>query len=168
MPLPDRPVTGATIESEWGQEIHDYTFAPLGCDVYSATTGSPGSTPGQLALTTATDDPAGFLNAANNRLVVPTGGEGLYLVLLKVNSVNGSAGTGYGTRALLSVNGTYVATAFEDNNGAVNIVVTVPDFLTLAAGDIITVWVQRRGAGTNPTCNVQSLRLVRLGSEFGA
>src|SRR6185295_14616005 len=77
MPLPDRPVSHASIESVWGQAVHDYTFAPLGTSVHGATGVTVGSTFAGLPMDTVDDDPGGWLGA--DLIEVPTGGEGLYL-----------------------------------------------------------------------------------------
>ena len=90
MPLPTRPVADATIETDWGQAIHDYTFAPAGCLVSGSAVSMPsGGTLATLDLSTADDDPGGYLDAANDRIVIPTDGEGLYAISAHVNTVNG-------------------------------------------------------------------------------
>lgn len=168
MPLPDRPVSAAAIESEWGQAVHDYTFAPSGCTVHGATNTSVGSSLSKMSLSTADDDPGGYLNAANNRLVVPTGHEGLYAVFLKARSVNGSAGAGFQTRASIYKNGSGVAFDNDDNAGATNVIVTVIWIGDVSAGDIFEVYAQKRGSGTAPDVTVDALTIVRLGAELGA
>src|SRR5678815_750467 len=82
MPLPSRPVSITTIDSEWGQAVHDWTFAPAGCHVRNSGTVTKNSTPGILPLTEAVDDPGGWLDAANNQVIVPADKGGLYLCLL--------------------------------------------------------------------------------------
>jgi hypothetical protein len=168
MAIPDRPVAAAPIETEWGQAVHDYTFAPSGCTVHGTTGTSLGGTLSKMNLSIADDDPGGYLNAANNRVVIPSGGEGLYSVFLKVRSVNGSAGAGYQTRASIYLNGTGVAYDNDDNAGATNVVVTVIWIGDLAAGDHIEVYAQKRGGGTAPDVTVEALTVVRMGSELGA
>jgi hypothetical protein len=168
MAIPDRPVAAAAIETEWGQAVHDYTFAPSGCSVHSSSGTSCGTTSTALQLDTVDDDPGGYLDAANDRIEVPTGGEGLYSVYVQGNSVNGSAGTGFQTRCQLVVNGSVVSTGIEDNNGATNVVVPISWVGDLAAGDLLTVTGQRKGAGTNPSVSVTHLVMYRVGSELGA
>ena len=136
MPLPDRPVTITTIDSEWGQAVHDYTFAPKGCDVYSTTVNNPDMTPDDSYLDLVYDDPGGgFLDAANNQVEVPTGGEGLYFVDVRVNAVNGGANTQ--TRAYIYLNGSPWRSGLEDNNGGTNVVVGVGGIINLTAGDTL-------------------------------
>ena len=165
MPLPDRPVAGADIETDWGQQVHDYTFAPKGCKISGATR-TVNTTPDVVDLSVADADPGGFLDALNDRLEVPTGGEGLYQVGVRLNSVNGDAGTQ--TRVYINLNGSNYASAIEDNDGGVNIVVALTIPMELAAGDLLKIYGQRRGTGTNPTVHVLEFTLIRLGAEFGA
>jgi hypothetical protein len=166
MPLPTRPVANTTIDSEWGQAVHDYTFAPAGCDLSGGTRTVSNSVGGlKLGLTIATDDPGGYL-VAGNAAEVPAGGEGLYYMLLVVDSVNGTVGDQ--TRAFIYLNGAIYTHALEDSQGGTHIRVSVPAFIALTAGDQITAYAQRKGSGTDPTVYVQSLKMVRLGAEFGA
>jgi hypothetical protein len=89
MPLPSRPVSGTTIDSEWGQAVHDYTFAPSGCQASGgAVTVSTSAV--QLPIDTAVDDPGGYVDIAGDRIVIPTGGDGLYNLSLSANT--GSSG----------------------------------------------------------------------------
>jgi hypothetical protein len=168
MPLPDRPVASTTIDSDWGQAVHDWTFAPKGCDLTTVTTRTVDTTNGGLKchLDVATDDPAGFLDAANDRAIVPAGADGLYLISLILNSVNGTAGDI--TRAYIYVNGVGAIHSIEDNNGGTNIRVNVTTLIALTAGDILEVYAMKRGSGTNPTVYVVALRLLRMGNEYGA
>lgn len=165
MPLPSRPVANTTIDSEWGQAVHDWTFAPKGCDL-SGTTRTVSTTAGGLSLniSVANDDPGGWLDT--NAAVCPTDGAGLYLVILVVNSVNGTAGDQ--TRAYIYLNGVSYATAIEDNAGGTNITVTVPALIPLTAGDVVSARAQKKGSGTDPTVQCKSLRIVALGFEYGA
>lgn len=168
MPLPDRPVAGADIETLWGQEVHDYTFAPKGAELTTATTRTVDTTAGgfHCHLDVAVDDPAGFLDIANDQAVVPSGAEGLYLMILRLDTVNGDVGTQ--TRAWIYLNGATHSSGIEDNNGGTHVIVTVPVIIALTAGDIVRVYAQRKGTGTNPTVFVKSLHMVRLGAEYGA
>ncbi len=168
MALPDRPVDGAEIATDWGQEIHDRTFAPSGCQVHSSSAVSCGTTPTQLNLDVVDEDPGGFLVAASDRITIPTGREGLYQVFVQGNSVNGSAGSGFQTRCFLLKNGATLSTGIEDNAGGTNEVVPITWIGTLAAADQLTVFGQRRGGGTNPSVSVLSFILVRIGAEIGA
>ena len=73
MPLPDRPVAGADIETEWGQAVHDYTFAPSGCRCTGGAVSVTSSTPVVLPIDTATEDPGGYVDTAANNVEVPVG-----------------------------------------------------------------------------------------------
>lgn len=168
MPLPDRPVSMASVEAVWGQAVHDYTFAPSGCAVHSSAAVSVGTSGVKQNLDVADDDPGGYLDAANDQVEVPTGGEGLYVIFVQGRTVNGSTGTGFKTRFALNINGTSVALGNEDNEGGINLQIPISWYGVLSAGDIINVYAQRRGAGTNPDTSVDSLILIRLGAEFGA
>ncbi len=168
MPLPTRPVDGAEIATDWGQEIHDRVFAPSGCEVHGATNTSVGTSFSKMTLATVDDDPGGFLDAANNQIEIPTDKEGLYTLFSEFNTVNGSAGAGFGTRAALRLNGTNVAWGKEDNNGATNVTFNLIWQGVLAAGDILSFYTQRIGAGTSPDVTINSVVLLRIGAEFGA
>jgi hypothetical protein len=165
MPLPDRPVAGADIETEWGQAVHDYTFAPKGCQLHG-TTRTVTTTSGQLDLSVADDDPGGFLNAVNDRAVVPSGGEGLYFLDVVMNSVNGDVGDA--VRLYVYINGTVWKQQLEDSFGGVNVRIAATGLVALTAGDLITVFGQKKGSGTNPTVYVISFQLMRVGAEYGA
>jgi hypothetical protein len=168
MPLPSRPVANTTIDSAWGQAVHDWTFAPKGADLTTATTRTVDTTVGgqHVHLDVAVDDPAGFLDSGNDRAVVPAGADGLYLIILKLDSVGGSVGDV--TRAYIRINGTNYASALEDNAGGTHVPVTVVTFLALSALDVIEVYAQKKGSGTNPTVFTEALRFIRVGNEYGA
>lgn len=168
MPLPDRPVTLTDIESAWGQAVHDWTFAPKGADLTTVTTRVVNTTVGgqHCHLDVATDDPAGFLDAANDQAVVPAGADGLYIIFLRLNTVNGTAGDV--TRAYIYLNGSPYASSVEDNAGGTNVTVSVSTFIPLTAGDILRVYAQKKGSGTDPTVKVLDLRFIRQGNEYGA
>lgn len=166
MALPDRPVSGAPIESVWGQTIHDRVLAATGCDLTTATTRTVNSTPGKCHLDVANDDPAGFLDAGNDRAEVPTGAEGLYLLMLTFNSVNGDVGDS--VRAYIYKNGTSIAEAVTPSNAGTNVKVIIPTFLALVATDLIEVYAARIGSGTTPTVKVISLQMIRLTDAYGA
>ena len=168
MPLPDRPVSGASIESVWGQVIHDYTLAPAGCAVHGGVNASVGTSPSKLTLNVADDDPGGYLDAGNNQVEIPTDGGGLYDLFIAGNSIDGSAGTGFKTRFLLDINGTVEMHGSEDNQGGSNILVPLIWKGVLVAGDILSVYAQRLGGGTDPDCDVRTFVLLRVGDDFGA
>src|SRR5687768_12783547 len=93
MPVPTRPVSGAVIGSVWGQQVHDFTFAPAGCIVNgSVVTMLAAEAYRDLPIDAAADDPGGYLDAGNLRVEVPADGEGLYLIVMRVESDNGASG----------------------------------------------------------------------------
>ncbi len=166
MALPTRPVSGAPIESAWGQVIHDRVLAAAGCDLYDTTPHNVNSTSSQLYLGLAHDDPGGYLDAANNRAEVPTDGEGLYLIIATVNGVNGTAGEQF--RVFILLNGTNVASGVATSAGGTNIRLSVPTMQALTATDQLEVWGQRVGSGTTPTLTVPQFTMLRLTDSYGA
>ena len=82
MPDPTRPVAGAPIDTDWGQQIHDRVFQPKGVRSRHNTTQTVGTTFEQLGINTADDDPGGWL--ASDTLTVPAGAGGLYAFWIKV------------------------------------------------------------------------------------
>lgn len=168
MPLPDRPVEGAEVETEWGQAVHDYVFAPSGFKVHGATNTAVGTSFSKHALASVDEDPGGYLDAANNQIEVVTGGDGLWVLFIELNTVNGGAGSGNGSRTALRLNSTNIAWGKEDNNGATNVTYNVTWVGLLSGGDILNIWSQKIGSGTAPDITVNSFVGVRLGAEFGA
>jgi hypothetical protein len=167
MPLPDRPVANTTIDSEWGQAVHDWLFAPKGCES-SGGSRTVSNTAGGLrvSIDTAVSDPGGFVDTVAGHIEVPTGADALYLINLVLDSVNGTSTDE--VRAFIYVNGTAYAHALEDSAGGTHVRVGVTAVIALTAGDIIEVYAQKKGSGTNPTVYVQSLQVVALGHEYGA
>jgi hypothetical protein len=163
---PSRPVAAASIETAWGQAIHDYTFAPSGCRSMGGAVSVTSSTPVTLPIDTATEDPGGYVDIVNNRLVIPADRAGLYAISARINSVTGATTTQ--TRVRIQVNGTSIGRATEDNDGGVNVQVPVTVFPTLAAGDIINVTAAKIGSGTSPSVSIEELTIVRLGDVLGA
>jgi hypothetical protein len=166
MPIPDTPVSGEPIASEWGIDIHERVFAPKGCRVSGG-----GSTVTSAAITiqkldTADDDPGGWLDDANDRLVVPTGAEGLYISSVVASSVNGVDGGQ--TRLFIYVNGSEVSRTLEDHETGLTVTLTIPYIAELTAGDIITYRAKKYGTGANPTVTIQSARFLRHGADYGA
>lgn len=164
MTIPTRPVSGAPIASVWGQEVHDRIFAPKGGEVAGTVDTSVGTTPSGLNISIATDDPGGWLGT--HLIEAPADSEGIYLVVVTVNSVNGA--TTSATRVILLLNDVPVARSQEDGEAAVNVVVTVVTMLDLVPGDQLKVQAQKRGTGTSPDVELLSLAWTRLGAEHGA
>lgn len=167
MPTPTRPVSGASIASDWGQAVHDYTFAPAGAHVSGAAVNMLAAAAARtLPLDTPVSDPGGYLDATNDRLEVPTDGEGLYLFHARVGTINGASSDE--TRLSLRVNGTQVATATVENDGAVSVSIPLTAVLVLTAGDLVDIRAWQIGSGARAAVTVASLVLVRLGAELGA
>lgn len=166
MTLPDRPVDGAEIATQWGQEIHDRVLAPAGCEVHSSVAGAVGTSPLQVDLSVADEDPGGFLGS--DLIEIPTDRGGIYDVFVRGNSVNGSAGSGFATRFILDLNGSTISTGIASNEGATNVTVPVSWMGVLSAGDQLKIYAQRIAGGTNPDVRVLSMIVLRRGAEFGA
>jgi hypothetical protein len=165
MPLPSRPVSGTTIDSEWGQAVHDYTFAPSGCQASGgAVTVSTSAV--QLPIDTAVDDPGGYVDIAGDRIVIPTGGDGLYNLSLSANTVTGA--TTSRTRVYIRINGAGIGQTTDDNEGGTNVQLALNRTRQLTAGDIVTAYAIKLGTGTSPSVSVTELMIVRLGAELGA
>ena len=170
MPVPTRPVAGASIATNWGTDVHDRVFAPKGCRVTGAgvTMSSTDTTYVVLPIDVATNDPGGWMNAAGNTIVVPTGAEGLYLLSFTVNSVNGTAGDD--NRVVLWKNTTtQLAVAYAPTAGATTTTLTGNTVTTLVATDILHLsGVQLGAGGTQATIAIASLTAVRIGDTWGA
>jgi hypothetical protein len=165
MPLPSRPVSGTTIDSEWGQAVHDYTFAPSGCQASGGTT-TVGTSTVQLPIDTAVDDPGGFVDIAGDRIVIPTDKDGLYNLSLSADTVTGA--TTSRTRVYIRVNGTGIGQSTDDNEGGTHVQLALNRTRQLTAGDIVTAHAIKLGTGTSPSVSVTELMIVRLGAELGA
>jgi hypothetical protein len=165
MALPTRPSAGAPIATDWGDEINDRVLAASGGRFHGGTRTVAG-TPLKVDLSVPDADPGGFLDAGNDRVEIPTDRQGLYLVNLILDSVNGDVGDS--TRAYLYLNGASIATGLEDNNGGTHIAVAVTVLQALTATDLLEVYAQRKGSGTAPTVKVNSLQLLRLTDDYGA
>jgi hypothetical protein len=168
---PDRPVDGESIATIWGQEIHDRTFSPKGCRVHggSVSMGSTAHVLKILDLSSVDDDPGGWLDAANDRLVVPADAGGIYTLACLVRSSTGVDGELI--RAFVYVNGAEATRALEQCETSVEITIALGAALHLALspGDLITIRAYRvGGTGATPTCTVHGLSLLRLCDEYGA
>lgn len=163
MPDPTRPVAGAPIDTDWGQQVHDATFTPKGCRVSSGSAVSVGTSYAQCQLNNADDDPGGWL--ASDVLTVPAGAGGLYLIAMAATTSSGDEP--YTTTVQLRANGGEVGrvTIQNDNSGvAYGQIVTIRD---LAAGDVLAFYAKKSG-GSNPSVFVRTASVIRVGSEFGA
>jgi hypothetical protein len=167
MPLPSRPVAAAVIETDWGQQVHDFTFAPAGCRVSgNAVTMLGSSADRALPIDTALNDPGGWADLAGNRLVVPTGKGGLYLVTLHVEEDN--CPDTAEVRVYLTVNGVFAARATAGGEGATVIPIPITHQRLLVAGDIVAVSAKQFGTGTLASVNIVALAVTRLGDTWGA
>lgn len=168
MPHTNRPVSGASIESAWGAEIHDWTFAPVGTRLESSVTTSCGSSMTQLRLDSAVDDPGGWLDASPlpGNAEAPTGAGGLYLIVVRINTTNGTSGEF--TRARIEVNGSSTTVGVAVQAGGSLVQFTMVDFLEVSAGDTFTVSAQKIGAGSNPDVAVGAFAMIRVADSIGA
>jgi hypothetical protein len=166
MPVPDIPAPHESIASEWGIDVHGRVFAPKGCRVSGggSTVTSAGIT--IQKLDTADDDPGGWLDDANDRLVVPAGAEGIYLGTVVASSSGGVDGGQ--TRLFVYVNGSEVSRTIEDHETGLTVTLTIPIIEELTAGDVITYRAKKYGTGANPTVTIQSARWLRHGADYGA
>lgn len=164
MPIPDRPVSGASIESVWGQDIHDRTFSPAGCAV---TTGSPhavGSAWVGLNLDTVNEDPGGYLDAANTQIEIPTDRQGLYLLAANFN-VQGSVDDQV-IRVGFTLNGSLLSQTIVYGETGQEVNGLLSGHMVLVAGDILDFQAKRVGApNVTATCSVS---LIRVGDDYGA
>ena len=163
MPDPTRPVAGAPIDTDWGQQVHDRTFTPRGVRVAGGATSSVDAAFEQLQLNTAVDDPGGWLSS--DTLEVPAGGGRLYEWFMRLRTDNGDVGQQ--TRWQLRVNGTTEVSGRIDCDGTTAVTETYGGLLDLAAGDQLQVWAAKTG-GPSHDVLVVSLDLVERGSEIGA
>ena len=165
---PTRPVTGAVIASDWGQAVHDYTFAPAGAIAHGGTS-VPMLAAGayrRLRLDVADEDPGGYIDVPGDKAVIPTDGGGLYLCQVVIESDNG--GTADETNPRLQVNGVDVARDQEANEGATAIVLNITWVGVLAAGDEVYVRCRQIGSDDRADVVIESFVLLRLGDEVGA
>ena len=164
MPAPTRPVAAATIATDWGQAVHDFTFAPIGCRVQGAVT-NIGSTAARVDLSTALDDPGGFLNAGSDEIEVPADADGLYLLMgvLQIDE------TDYRVRLQVFLNGAAIVSLLQFGDGASSVSIPLPtDLVELAEGDVLYVQAQRTTGSGNVEVRVLRLSLLRVGYELGA
>lgn len=162
MPIPTRPINGGGIDTDWGQQVHDDTFSPKGCRLEGSGAVECGTTPEQLPLDTALNDPSGWLDAGSNSAVVPSDAEGIYAISCRCVSDESSAAT----RVLLYQNGVAIARAYEQGAGTSQIQLLLAPIRYLSAGDEFTVFGQRDGSGDDPEVFVAELTFVRLGREW--
>lgn len=165
MPLPDRPVDGEDIATEWGQEIHDRVLAPKGVRAHGAGEQTVNTTIEKLNLDVADQDPGVWLDAANDRLVVPSGAEGLYVGTAVITFRNTNAGV----RGYVYVNGAQRWAQLEQGEGTgIFVHITISIFGHLVAGDVITCYANRRTSGSNPAIQVTTFGIARIGDDIGA
>ena len=167
MPVPDRPVSGASIESVWGQDIHDRVFAPKGCHVHGSAASNVSTTYAGLQLDTVDSDPGGFLDAANEAVEIPTGAEGLYLLVVQYRTTTGT--DGQSVLCSYALNGTPVNATTIDCLTGVAPQGTVTGIEQLVAGDVFTCQARKLASGgATPDVQVMAFRLVRIGDDYGA
>lgn len=162
MPIPTRPVTGAATATPWGQAVHDAVFTPKGVRVAGGASSEVGTVFEQLQLNTAVDDPVGWL--ASDSLTVPSQADGLYFVMLDMQTDNGDAGER--TRVQLRVNGSAVLAFFIENDDTNAVTDSRTRLVELTAGDVVTVYAAKTG-GLDPDVLVRSLDIIQHGQEMG-
>lgn len=163
MPDPTRPVAGAPIDTDWGQQVHDNVFQPRGVRASGSTHNSVGSAYEQLPIDVADDDPGGWLSG--DTLTVPTGGGGLYSWSLRVSVVNGTASQ----RTIVQMrqnSAAYMQWRIDHEAGTVFDQVSGID--EFAAGDEFQVWAAKTGGVLNPDVRVRSFSFIKLGTSIGA
>lgn len=167
MTTPDRPTSGGPIESAWGQEVHDRVFASKAALCSGNATSINDASDQTLPIDTALDDPGGWVDTANNRLEVPTGAGGIYLIIADFSATTGAVGSE--TRGSIYVNGTKVTAAVEQNEAGGTIRWTAITIEDLSAGDIITATARLlHDAGANPSVALTHLNVMFLTDVRGA
>lgn len=168
MTLPDRPIDAAEIATAWGQQVHDYTFAPAGCKVTGGEVAAPSASAWvTLPIDTASDDPGGYADLANNRLEVPDGGAGLYLFLVRLASDDGAA-TDYAQFRIMVNGAEFVRSPVLEQAGATVVSTYITTGGELTVGDQVTIQGRQIGSGTRADLSITNLFLVRIGAELGA
>lgn len=165
MPTPDRPVDGAEIATDWGQEIHDRVFAPKGCILAGDPVTVADNTLVQIPITDAIEDPGGWLSSPVAE--VPTGGEGIYMGSMTFTTDDLDSGASL--RCYVKVNGTEIARTDEPGDDAVQLSMSIVGLFTFAAGDQITTFTKKIGtAGPSVSVALSGITFVRIGAEVGA
>jgi hypothetical protein len=167
MPIPDRPVDYAEIATDWGQEIHDRTFAPKGCVLVGAGVSVADNTFVTIPITGAAEDPGGWYDAVNHRAEAPTGAEGLYVVsaVFQTDDLDSASSL----RCYLYRNGSEAARSTEPGDDSTQMQVAISGHMTIAAGDQLTVGAKKIGtAGGSVTVYLIGISLIRVGAEYGA
>jgi hypothetical protein len=167
MPVPDRPVTLTAIASEWGQEVHDYTFAPAGCLLTGSAVSVADNTFVNIPIDAASEDPGGWHDAVNDRAEVPTGKEGLYVfdALFETDDLDSASSL----RCYVYVNGVGIARNTEQGDDSVQMHVRVSGHTIFAAGDQITAKAKKIGtAGPSVNVSLVGISFIRVGAEYGA
>ncbi len=160
MPDPTRPVAGAPIDTDWGQQIHDRVFQPPGVRARHNTTQTVGTTFEQLGCNTADDDPGGWL--ASDTLTVPTGRGGLYAFWIKV-AANDTDTRSF--RIEFRVNGTAIGSQRYEHAGTF-ISVSFAGMVELAAGDQLEVWA--RNSTGSASMGLAQFDFLMQGTSVGA
>lgn len=165
MPLPDRPVSGESIATEWGTEIHDRVLAAKGTWVHG--TSQSVDALEKLNLDNIDDDPGGWLDAGNDQVEVPPDAQGLYLINILFRSVNGAASGEY-TRCRVNLNGSPIAFQSIENEGGTNVYFAITVLAALTAGDILECYGEVRSGSNNADILITSFRTLRLTDALGA
>ena len=161
MPDPTRPVAGAPIDTDWGQQVHDRVFQPPGIIAHQAPGGASavGSTYEQLGIDTADDDPGGWL--ASDTVTVGTGRGGLYAYSLLIAT---DGDDGEAARVELRVNGTGIVSPRFPLESS-QIFYPISGLVEVSAGDALTVWAR---ASASTSVRVAGFSMVMVGTSIGA
>jgi hypothetical protein len=160
MPDPTRPVAGAPIDTDWGQQIHDRVFQPKGARTRHNTTQTVGTTFTQLAINTADDDPGGWLSS--DTLTVASGAGGLYAFWIKV-AANDTDTRSF--RIEFRVNGTAYGSQRYSHVGEFQSV-SFSGLIELSAGDQLEVWA--RNSSGSCLMGLAPFDLLIQGTSIGA
>jgi len=80
--IPDRPDPGDPIVAAWGGDVHDRIYNPQGVAVSGPALVGIVGVETKLPLDTLAFGNAAYFDNANDQLLIPAGGSGLYLVVI--------------------------------------------------------------------------------------
>jgi len=162
-----RPADGGPIATDWGQDVHDRVYDPKGDYSGSGTT---------LSLTTSVQkcdigdgipgSPGGWLDASQDRLVVPSGEGGVYLIQFTLEFTGLTAAAGSSYRGWLYTNGAQdeVGVAAPSASGAVARV-TACGIRLLTSGDYLEVFSANTGS-SGGTATLVDIRAIRIADSL--
>ena len=164
--IPTKPTSGGPVASTWGIDVHSRMYTPLASVVSgNLMTGLLGA---EVALSIDTHlAGANMLDTALDRLIIPVGGSGLYLVMADLQ-VSG-LGLGNDARARMTLSGTPQNTAGE----IVGMGAGLSSWLGLSG---IFLLSDGQGMGVNvlphatdaADYQLRRMTLIRIGNAYGA